>query len=168
MGIYDFAVRTLDGENRKLNAYAGQALLIVNVASRCGFTPQYTGLEALYRRYHAQGFAVLGFPCDQFGNQEPGDETEIRQFCDLNYQVSFPMFAKIEVNGASAHPLYQFLKAARPGLLNTEAIKWNFTKFLVGRDGAVLRRYAPADKPEGMGNDIEAALAAPVSAAPSG
>ena len=168
MGIYDFAVRTLDGENRKLNAYAGQALLIVNVASRCGFTPQYTGLEALYRRYHAQGFAVLGFPCDQFGNQEPGDETEIRQFCDLNYQVSFPMFAKIEVNGASAHPLYQFLKAARPGLLNTEAIKWNFTKFLVGRDGAVLRRYAPADKPEGMSNDIEAALAAPVSAAPSG
>ena len=168
MGIYDFAVCTLDGENRKLNAYAGQALLIVNVASRCGFTPQYTGLEALYRRYPAQGFAVLGFPCDQFGNQEPGDETQIRQFCDLNYQVSFPMFAKIEVNGASAHPLYQFLKAARPGLLNTEAIKWNFTKFLVGRDGAVLRRYAPADKPEGMGNDIEAALAAPVSAAPSG
>ena len=158
MGIYDIAVRTLDGENRKLNAYAGQALLIVNVASRCGFTPQYTGLEALYRRYHAQGFAVLGFPCDQFGNQEPGDETAIRQFCDLNYQVSFPLFAKVEVNGAGAHPLYQFLKAARPGLLNTEAIKWNFTKFLVARDGTVLRRYAPADKPESLAGAIEAAL----------
>ena len=164
MGIYDFTVRTIAGESRGLDAYSGQALLIVNVASRCGFTPQYTGLEALYRRYRPQGFAVLGFPCDQFGNQEPGDEAQIRQFCDSNYQLSFPLFAKLEVNGAGAHPLYQFLKAARPGLLNTEAIKWNFTKFLVGRDGAVLRRFAPADKPESLGADIEAALAAPAAA----
>ena len=164
MGIYDFTVRTIEGESRGLDAYSGQALLIVNVASRCGFTPQYTGLEALYRRYRPQGFAVLGFPCDQFGNQEPGDEAQIRQFCDSNYQLSFPLFAKLEVNGAGAHPLYQFLKAARPGLLNTEAIKWNFTKFLVGRDGAVLRRFAPADKPESLGADIEAALAAPAAA----
>ena len=164
MGIYDFTVRTIEGEDRGLDAYAGQVLLIVNVASRCGFTPQYTGLEALHRRYGAQGFAVLGFPCDQFGNQEPGDEAQIRQFCDNNYQVSFPMFAKLEVNGGGAHPLYQFLKAARPGLLSTEAIKWNFTKFLVGRDGSVLRRYAPADKPESLGTAIEAALAAPAAA----
>jgi glutathione peroxidase len=158
MSIYDIAVRTIEGQEQQLAAYAGKALLIVNVASRCGFTPQYTGLEALYRQHREQGFAVLGFPCDQFGHQEPGDETEIRKFCSTNYQVSFPMFAKIEVNGASAHPLYQFLKQQRPGLLGTEAIKWNFTKFLVGRDGKVLRRYAPTDKPESLEADVAAAL----------
>ncbi len=168
MGLHKFTVRTIDGMSRSLDAFAGEVLLIVNVASRCGFTPQYAGLEALYRRYHPLGFEVLGFPCDQFGGQEPGDEAQIRQFCDLNYQVSFPLFAKIEVNGAAADPLYQFLKAARPGVLSTEAIKWNFTKFLVARDGKVLRRYAPADKPESLGADIEAALAAPRPATPSG
>jgi glutathione peroxidase len=161
MGIYEYAVRTLEGEELTLGRYAGQVLLIVNVASRCGFTPQYTGLEALHRRWHGQGLAVLGFPCDQFGHQEPGDAAEIRNFCTLNYQVSFPLFAKIEVNGAAAHPLYRYLKSARPGLLGSEAIKWNFTKFLVGRDGSVLRRYAPADKPESLSADVEAALSAP-------
>ena len=166
MGIYDFEVRTIDGADQKLGVYAGQALLIVNVASRCGFTPQYTGLEALYRRFRDQGFVVLGFPCDQFGHQEPGDEAQIREFCALNYQVSFPLFAKLEVNGGAAHPLYQFLKKARPGLLGSEAIKWNFTKFLVGRDGAVLQRYAPADKPESLGADIAASLAKPASGPP--
>lgn len=161
MGIYDIEVCTLEGVEQKLSHYAGQVLLIVNVASRCGYTPQYTGLEALHERYRGQGLAVLGFPCDQFGHQEPGDAAEIREFCSLNYQISFPLFAKIEVNGAAAHPLYKFLKTARPGLLGSEAIKWNFTKFLVGRDGAVLKRYAPADKPESLSADIEASLAAP-------
>jgi glutathione peroxidase len=161
MGIYDIEVRTLEGVEQKLSIYAGQVLLIVNVASRCGFTPQYTGLEALYERYRGQGLAVLGFPCDQFGHQEPGDAAQIREFCSLNYQVSFPLFAKIEVNGAAAHPLYNLLKSARPGLLGSEAIKWNFTKFLVGRDGTVVKRYAPADKPESLSTDIEASLAAP-------
>ena len=160
MDIYDIGVRTLEGEELKLSRYAGQVMLIVNVASRCGFTPQYTGLEALHRRFQAQGLAVLGFPCDQFGHQEPGDAAEIRNFCTLNYQVSFPLFAKIDVNGAAAHPLYKFLKSARPGLLGSEAIKWNFTKFLVGRDGSVVRRYAPADKPESLTADIESGLAA--------
>jgi len=164
MGLYDFEVRTIDGGTQKLGTYAGQVLLIVNVASRCGFTPQYKGLEALYQRHRDSGFAVLGFPCDQFGHQEPGDEAEIRRFCTVNYQVSFPMYAKLEVNGAQAHPLYRFLKEARPGLLGTEAIKWNFTKFLVGRDGRVLKRYAPSDKPEDLEGDISAALA---SAAPA-
>jgi glutathione peroxidase len=160
MGIYDFELRTLDGRVQRLGDFAGRVLLVVNVASRCGYTPQYAGLEALYRRFRDQGFAVLGFPCDQFGHQEPGDEAAIRAFCDLNYQVSFPLYAKIEVNGAGAHPLYRFLKSARPGLLGSEAIKWNFTKFLVGRDGTVLRRYAPADKPENLEGDISAALGA--------
>ena len=158
MGIYDFEVRTIDGRSSSLRDYTGEVLLVVNVASECGYTPQYTGLEALYRRYHAQGFEVLGFPCDQFGKQEPGNEAQIREFCSVNYQVSFPMFAKLEVNGAGAHPLYQFLKSARPGVLSTEAIKWNFTKFLVARDGTVLRRYAPADKPESLAGAIAAAL----------
>jgi glutathione peroxidase len=161
MGIYDIEVRTLEGVDQKLSRYVGQVLLIVNVASRCGYTPQYTGLEALYERYSVQGLVVLGFPCDQFGHQEPGGAAEIREFCSLNYQVSFPLFDKIEVNGAAAHPLYKFLKTARPGLLGSEAIKWNFTKFLVGRDGAVLKRYAPADKPESLSADIEISLAAP-------
>ena len=168
MSIYDFEVRTIDGAQQRLAVYAGQALLVVNVASRCGYTPQYTGLEALYQRFRGQGFAVLGFPCDQFGHQEPGDEAAIREFCAFTYQVSFPMYAKIAVNGAAANPLYRFLKAARPGLLGSEAIKWNFTKFLVGRDGAVLRRYAPADEPESLAADIAAALGAPPTAAASG
>jgi len=158
MNIHDIQVRAIDGTEQALTSYAGQVLLLVNVASRCGFTPQYTGLEALYQKFRSQGFAVLGFPCDQFGHQEPGDEAEIRQFCTLNYSVTFPLFAKLEVNGAAAHPLYRLLKEARPGLLGTEAIKWNFTKFLVGRDGAVLQRYAPTDKPESLAAAISAAL----------
>ena len=158
MNIHDIQVRGIDGSEQTLASYSGQVLLIVNVASRCGFTPQYTGLEALYQKFRPQGFAVLGFPCDQFGHQEPGDEAEIRQFCSLNYSVTFPLFAKLEVNGAAAHPLYRLLKEARPGLLGTEAIKWNFTKFLVGRDGAVLQRYAPTDKPESLAAAISTAL----------
>jgi glutathione peroxidase len=158
MDIYEFSARTIDGADRPLSDYRGQVLLIVNVASKCGFTPQYTGLEALYRQYRDQGFAVLGFPCDQFGHQEPGDEAAIRAFCSLTYDVSFPLFAKIEVNGDGAHPLYRFLKKARPGLLGSEAIKWNFTKFLVGRDGVPRQRYAPTDKPEAIAADVAAAL----------
>ena len=158
MNIHDIQVRGIDGSEQTLASYSGQVLLIVNVASRCGFTPQYTGLEALYQKFRSQGFAVLGFPCDQFGHQEPGDEAEIRQFCSLNYSVTFPLFAKLEVNGAAAHPLYRLLKEARPGLLGTEAIKWNFTKFLVDRDGAVLQRYAPTDKPESLAAAISTAL----------
>jgi glutathione peroxidase len=133
-------------------------LLIVNVASKCGFTPQYTGLEALYRKFSGRGFEVLGFPCDQFGHQEPGDEAEIKKFCSLTYDVTFPMFAKIKVNGGDADPLYRYLKEARPGLLGLEAIKWNFTKFLVGKNGEPIKRYAPADKPESLAADVEAAL----------
>ncbi len=158
MSVYDYAAQSIDGEQRPLSNYRGQALLIVNVASRCGFTPQYTGLEALYRKYRDRGFCVLAFPCDQFGHQEPGDEAQIRDFCTLTYGVSFPLFAKIKVNGADAHPLYRFLKQARPGLLGSEGIKWNFTKFLIDRDGEPLQRYAPADKPESLERDIEAAL----------
>jgi glutathione peroxidase len=158
MSVYDFTARTIDGEERSLSRYRGQALLIVNVASRCGFTPQYAGLEALYRKYRDHGFAVLGFPCDQFGHQEPGNEAEIAQFCSLTYEVSFPMFAKIDVNGAGTHPLYRYLKAARPGILGLEAIKWNFTKFLVGKDGESVRRYAPTDTPDRIEPDVEAAL----------
>jgi glutathione peroxidase len=156
--IYDFSAKTIDGDEQPLAAYRGNAMLVVNVASKCGFTPQYAGLEALYRRYRDAGLVVLGFPCDQFGHQEPGDEAEIRKFCSLNYDVSFPMFAKIEVNGANAHPLYAYLKHAAPGLLGSEAIKWNFTKFLIGRDGTVVRRYAPTDTPEAIEKEIAAAL----------
>jgi glutathione peroxidase len=158
MPLQDVEVQTLSGERQHLSDYAGRALLIVNVASKCGFTPQYTGLEALYRQYKDRGFAVLGFPCDQFGHQEPGDAAEIQSFCSLSYDVSFPMFAKVEVNGAGVHPLYQQLKKAAPGLLGTEAIKWNFTKFLVDPQGWVLKRYAPTDKPESLAQDIEAVL----------
>jgi glutathione peroxidase len=158
--VYDFTANTIDGQSTKLDAYKGKTLLIVNVASKCGFTPQYTGLEALHRKYHERGFEVLGFPCDQFGHQEPGDEAEIRNFCSLTYEVTFPMFSKIKVNGSDAHPLYRFLKESLPGLLGSEAIKWNFTKFLIGRNGEPLKRYAPTDKPEGLGADVEAALAA--------
>ena len=156
--VYDFSAATLDGRQRPLVEFQGKILLVVNVASECGFTPQYAGLEALYREHRDRGFAVLGFPCNQFGAQEPGDEAQIKQFCETRFQVSFPMFAKIDVNGTDAHPLYAFLKSAEPGLLGTEAIKWNFTKFLVGRDGRVLKRYAPATKPEAIDADVRAAL----------
>jgi glutathione peroxidase len=158
MNAYDFSAKTIDGDELPLSQYRGRALLIVNVASKCGFTPQYAGLEALYRQYGERGLAVLGFPCDQFGHQEPGDETQIKEFCSLTYEVSFPMFAKIKVNGAQTHPLYQYLKAARPGLLGLRGIKWNFTKFLVSRDGEPLRRFAPKSSPSSIADDIEAAL----------
>jgi glutathione peroxidase len=158
MNIYDFAATTLDGEERRLDAYRGRVLLIVNVASKCGFTPQYRGLEALWRQYGDRGLTVLGFPCDQFGHQEPGDAAEIRSFCTLNYEVSFPLFAKIEVNGERAHPLYRYLKTEQKGLLGSEAIKWNFTKFLVDRQGRVVRRYASTEAPEKIGKDVEALL----------
>ncbi len=154
----DISLTTIDGKAETLGAFDGKALLIVNVASKCAFTPQYEALEALHQRFRNRGFAVLGFPCDQFGHQEPGDETEIASFCKLTYDVSFPMFAKIQVNGESAHPLYRALKSQAPGLLGTEAIKWNFTKFLLDRNHNVVHRYAPTDKPEKMGLDIEAAL----------
>ena len=158
MSIHEFSAKDISGEELSLANFKGQVLLVVNVASRCGFTPQYTGLEALQRRYADRGFAVLGFPCDQFGHQEPGDEAEIREFCRTQYDVTFPLFAKIEVNGADAHPLYNHLKQEAKGLLGTEAIKWNFTKFLIARDGTVVKRYAPQDKPEDLATDIEALL----------
>ena len=157
--IHDFSARAIDGTEQSLDTYRGRVLLVVNVASKCGFTPQYTGLEELYRSFHDDGFTVLGFPCDQFGHQEPGDEAEIQAFCSLTYDVSFPMFRKVEVNGSGTHALFGWLKEAAPGLLGSEGIKWNFTKFLVGRDGRVIRRYAPTDKPESLAGDIEAALA---------
>lgn len=156
---YDFVADDLDGRPQPLSQYAGKVLLVVNVASKCGFTPQYAGLEQLWRDYRDRGLVVLGFPCDQFGHQEPGDATEIRNFCSLTYEVDFPMFAKVEVNGAGAHPLWKWLKDEKGGLLGIDAIKWNFTKFLVGRDGRVLRRYPPTEKPEALAADIEAALA---------
>jgi glutathione peroxidase len=148
MPIYDIEVTTINGEPQRLEIYRGQVLLIVNVASQCGFTPQYAGLEALYRKFRDQGFTVLGFPCNQFGHQERGDEIEIKNFCQLKYEVTFPLFAKLNVNGPNAHPLYDFLKTARPGLLGTRRIKWNFTKFLVDREGNVVRRFGPSFKPE--------------------
>lgn len=156
---YEFDAATLDGAVRRLADYRGKVLLIVNVASKCGFTPQYAGLEALWREYGGQGLVVLGFPCDQFGHQEPGDADAIRNFCSLTYDVGFPMFAKIEVNGGNAHPLWKWLKDEKGGLLGFDAIKWNFTKFLVGRDGRVLKRYAPTAAPGSIAEDIEAALA---------
>ena len=156
---YDFQATTLEGAPQDLSEWRGKALLVVNVASACGFTPQYDGLERLWRDYREQGLVVLGFPCDQFGHQEPGDAAEIRQFCSLKHDVSFPMFAKVEVNGPGAHPLWSWLKQQKSGLLGIGAIKWNFTKFLVGRDGQVLARYAPVDSPESLRRDIEAALA---------
>jgi glutathione peroxidase len=159
MDFYDIEVTTIGGQRQTLAPYRGQVLLIVNVASQCGFTPQYAGLEALYRAHRARGFAVLGFPCDQFGHQEPGDEAEIARFCATTYEITFPLFAKIEVNGPRAHPLYRYLKGERPGLLGSESIKWYFTKFLVARDGAVLKRYAPKDAPESIGRDLEPLLA---------
>ena len=163
--VYDFDAQSIDGQSVPLAQFRGQVLLIVNTASACGFTPQFGGLEALHRRYGPQGLVVLGFPCNQFGSQDPGSNDEIASFCQLNFGVSFPMMAKTEVNGSEAHPLYRWLCAEAPGLLGSRAIKWNFTKFLVGRDGAVIRRYAPQDAPERLAGDIEAALAVPVPAA---
>ena len=155
---YDFEANLLDGTPQKLDAYRGKLLLIVNVASKCGFTPQYAGLEAMYRTHSDDGFLILGFPCNQFGHQEPGDADAIRHFCSENYDVTFPLFAKIDVNGANAHPLYKFLKHAAPGVLGSETIKWNFTKFLVDRDGNVVRRYASADTPAKIDKDLRALL----------
>lgn len=158
MSLYDFEVKTIDGRDCSMAEFRGKTLLIVNVASRCGFTPQYRGLEALYRKYRDRGFAVLGFPCDQFAHQEPGDEAEIRKFCALNYDISFPLFAKIRVNGPGTHPLYRWLKSSRRGFLGTARIKWNFTKFLVDGEGRVLKRYAPMVTPEQIEPDLEKGL----------
>jgi len=155
---YDFSAQNIDGAPVDLKDFQGQVLLIVNTASKCGFTPQYAGLEALHRKLQPEGFSVLGFPCDQFGHQEPGDAEEIKSFCSLSYDVSFPLFEKIEVNGKNTHPLYAFLKKSAKGLLGSEAIKWNFTKFLVARDGSVVKRYAPTDKPESIEGDIRELL----------
>jgi glutathione peroxidase len=160
MALPDLELKALDGTTRRLSDFAGKALLIVNVASKCGFTPQYTGLEALHRRFAERGFAVLGFPCNQFGAQEPGSEAEIGAFCSTKYDVTFPMFAKVEVNGANAHPLYRHLKSAAPGLFGTEGIKWNFTKFLVNPKGEVVGRYGPTTKPEAIAADVEKLLPA--------
>ncbi|MBP6674910.1 MAG: glutathione peroxidase [Vitreoscilla sp.] len=157
--IYDFSAQDIAGKPVPLKRYQGRVLLIVNTASQCGFTSQYKGLQALWEQYEPMGLTVLGFPSNEFGGQEPGDNDEISSFCELNFGVNFPLMAKVEVNGAQAHPLYQFLKAAKPGLLGSEAIKWNFTKFLIARDGNVLKRYAPQDAPEKMAKDIAAALA---------
>lgn len=156
---YDFTATNIDGAEQSLADYRGKALLVVNVASKCGFTPQYAGLEALHRKFKDRGFAVLGFPCDQFGHQEPGDEREIKEFCSLTYDVSFPLFAKIAVNGDNAHPLYRWLKRQKAGILGTETIKWNFTKFLIDRDGQVAKRFAPNDTPEKIEKDVALALA---------
>ena len=155
---FDFSFVDLNGQPQSLDQYRGQALLLVNVASKCGFTPQYEGLETLWREYRERGLVVIGFPCDQFGHQEPGNADEIRSFCSLTYEVDFPLSEKIEVNGANAHPLWAWLKAEKSGLLGLSGIKWNFSKFLVGRDGKVRERYAPTDKPESLRGDIEAAL----------
>lgn len=158
--VYDFEALDIAGRPVALAQFKGRPLLIVNTASACGFTPQFAGLEQLHQTYGARGLVVLGFPCNQFGRQDPGSNDEIGAFCQKNYGVSFPMMAKIDVNGDGAHPLYQWLTREAPGLLGTKAIKWNFTKFLVGKDGQVRKRYAPTDKPESLGQDIEAALAA--------
>ena len=156
--VYDFSATTIEGREQRLDAYKGKVLLIVNVASECGFTPQYAGLEALQKRYGAQGFSVLGFPSNQFGAQEPGTEAEIANFCERNYGVTFPLFAKIDVNGAGAHPLYKYLTSEKAGLLGTEAIKWNFTKFLVDREGKPVARYGSSVKPETLDAPIKTLL----------
>ncbi len=155
---YDFSARTLEGDEQSLSAYKGKAMLIVNTASKCGFTPQYTGLEKLWEKYEQKGLVVLGCPCDQFGHQEPGGAEEIKNFCSLNYDVKFPLFEKIEVNGNGAHPLWKWLKSQKSGLLGIEAIKWNFSKFLVDKTGKVVKRYAPTDTPEKIDKDIAAVL----------
>jgi len=161
MNLYEITVTTINGQTQTLDGYRGQLMLIVNVASKCGFTSQYAGLESLYRRYRDKGFTVLGFPCDQFAHQEPGSEAEIQSFCSLTYDVTFPLFAKIEVNGSGAHPLYQHLKKAQPGFFGSEAIKWNFTKFLINREGQVLKRYAPSDTPEKIEDDLREMIELP-------
>lgn len=156
--LYSFTVQSSDGQQAQLDKYKGQVVLVVNVASKCGFTSQYKGLEELYKKYQSQGFVILGFPCNQFGSQEPGTDSEIQQFCSLTYDVSFPVMAKVEVNGSNASPVYQWLKESAPGLLGTEFIKWNFTKFLIGKDGQVIKRYAPNDEPSKIDADIKKAL----------
>jgi glutathione peroxidase len=156
--VYDFEVKDIHGKAVPLSRYKGKVLLIVNTASKCGFTPQYKGLEALHQKYHARGLEVLGFPCNQFGAQEPGTEDEIASFCELNFGVTFPLFAKVDVNGDDAAPLYRHLKQAKPGLLGSEAIKWNFTKFLVDRKGNVVERFAPNTEPDALAGDVEKLL----------
>ena len=156
--IYEFSANALHGTAVGLKDYAGKVVLIVNTASKCGLTPQYKGLEALYKKYKDKGLVILGFPCNQFGKQEPGNASQITEFCELNYGVSFPMFDKIEVNGAGTHPLYRFLKQEKPGILGTQGIKWNFTKFLVNREGQVVKRFAPAAKPEQLEREIQKLL----------
>ncbi|KAB8029840.1 glutathione peroxidase [Fluviispira multicolorata] len=156
--IYDFEVKMIEGGMKKLSDFKGSVMLIVNTASQCGFTSQYKGLETLYKTYSNKGLKILGFPCNQFGNQEPGDENEIKNFCSLNYEVTFPLFAKVDVNGENADPLYKFLKKQSKGIFGTEFIKWNFTKFLVGKNGDIIKRFAPSDKPEDMTKDIEEVL----------
>ena len=158
--IYDFEAKSISGKTISLADYKGQVMLIVNTASKCGFTPQFGGLEELHKAYAGKGLAVVGFPCNQFGSQDPGADNEIAEFCQVNYGVSFPMMGKVDVNGPTAHPLYQWLGAEAPGLLGSKAIKWNFTKFLVGKDGRVIKRYAPLEKPADLAKDVEAALAA--------
>ena len=158
MTVHDYSAKTIDGEDRTLSDYKGQVMVIVNTASKCGFTPQYKGLETMFREFRGRGLVVLGFPCDQFGHQEPGDENEIKKFCSLNYDVSFPMFSKVAVNGDHAHPLFKYLKNEAPGLLGSRAIKWNFTKFLVDKSGKVLKRYGSVAKPESIIKDIEKLL----------
>ncbi|MBU1802121.1 glutathione peroxidase [Nocardioides sp.] len=157
--LQDFSATSLDGQEVDLSAYAGQVVLVVNTASQCGFTPQYQGLQELFTQYQDQGFTVIGFPCDQFGNQEPGDSAEIGAFCEKNYGVTFPMMSKVEVNGDNAHPVYQWLRQEKGGMLGSK-IKWNFTKYLVGKDGQVIDRYAPTTKPEKIAGDVEKALRA--------
>lgn len=159
MSVYPFKAKTIDGKEISLSEYEGLVLLIVNVASHCGFTPQYEGLEKLYQKYKDKGFTVLGFPCNQFGAQEPGNEAEIKSFCDLNFGVTFPLFAKIDVNGANAHPLYKYLTNEKPGVLGTEAIKWNFTKFLIDSKGEPVKRYASTTKPEDLEKEVENVIA---------
>ena len=156
--VYDFTVKNIRGKDVKLESYKGKALLIVNTASECGFTPQYKGLEALYEKLHGKGLEILGFPCNQFGAQEPGSEKDIESFCEVNYGVTFPMFAKVDVNGDDASPLFKHLKSAKKGILGSEAIKWNFTKFLVDRDGNVVERYAPKTEPKELENDVRTLL----------
>jgi glutathione peroxidase len=160
MSLYDFEALGIDGQAVPLSQYKGQVMLIVNTASACGFTPQFTGLEKLHQQYGNKGLAVIGFPCNQFASQDPGDDAQIANFCQKNYGVSFQMMSKVLVNGNNAHPLYQWLTSEAPGILGSKAIKWNFTKFLIGRDGRVLKRYAPQDAPAKIAKDIEAALAA--------
>ena len=156
--IADFTADLPGGKQQDLAGQLGKVVLVVNTASKCGFTPQYDGLEALYKKYHDQGFEIMAFPCNQFGGQEPGSADEIAEFCKVNFGLSFPLMAKVDVNGAGAPPLYDWLKSEAPGLMGTKGIKWNFTKFLIGRDGKVVRRYAPTDKPEGLAKDIEKLL----------